>query len=173
MNGTELHAASAGAFTRMLANLSGCLDKAAAFAAEKKFDPDVLFVARLAPDMLTLTGQIHLATAFAKNAAHRLAGTTPPNFTDLEPTLTAARARVAETQGILAAVKPADLEGGGAREITVQLGPDRSMTASGADYLSGFVLPNFYFHLTTAYAILRHNGVPLGKMDFMGPPPSA
>ena len=168
MNGTELHAASVAAFARMLANLSGCLDKAAAFAAEKKFDPDVLFVARLAPDMLTLTGQIHLATAFAKNAAHRLAGTTPPNFTDLEPTLTAARARIAETQGILAAVKPADLEGGGAREITVQLGPDRSMTAPGADYLSGFVLPNFYFHLTTAYAILRHCGVEIGKNDFLG-----
>lgn len=171
MNGNDLHAASVGVFAWMLRNLAGCLDKAEAWAKERKFDPDVLFAARLAPDMLTLTGQIHLATAFAKNGACRLAQKTPPDFGDLQPTLAAARARIAETLAILDGVKPADCEGAWTRELTVRIGPDREMTMTGADYLQRFVLTNFYFHLTTAYAILRHNGVPLGKTDFLGAPP--
>lgn len=173
MNGTELHAASAGVCAWILSGMSKCLDKAEAFAAEKKFDPNVLMTARLAPDMLPLTGQIHLASAYPKNVVHRLAGTEPPDFKDLEPTFTAARARLAEVQAILAAATPEAMEGGWTRQVTVQMGPERKITLPGGDYLQRFILPNFYFHVTMVYAILRHNGVPLGKMDYMGSPPAA
>jgi hypothetical protein len=172
MKGDDLHAASVGVLGWMLGNLAACLDKAEASAKQRKFDPDVLFVARLAPDMLTLTGQIHLATAFAKNTVCRLAQKEPPNFTDLAPTLEAARARIAEARVIVDAIGPAALDGAWTRELTVQVGPERRLTMTGADYLQKFAMPNFYFHLTTAYAILRHNGVPLGKGDFLGAAPA-
>ena len=168
MNGSDMHAASVGVFSAMLGNVPGWLDKAAAHAGAGKFDMGVLFASRLAPDMFPLTTQVHFATAFAKNAATRLSGRAPPDFGELSPTLEAVRARIADTQAILTSVKPADLDGASTRELTIQTGPDQRMTLSGADYLHRFAMPQFYFHVTTAYAILRENGVPLGKRDFLG-----
>lgn len=167
MTDISMHAASAPMFTLMLNNLNAWLDKAEAHAAAKKFDIDVLLAARLAPDMLALSGQIALATAFAKNAMCRLAGETPPDFPDTDKTLAEFRARVARTLDIVNSFAPEALAGSAAREVTVRVGPDDTMTMSGADYLLKFALPNFYFHITTAYDILRQNGVDLGKRDFL------
>jgi hypothetical protein len=155
-------------FTRMLTNLQTCLDKAEAHAKEKGYDPAVLCQARLAPDMLPLTGQVHIATAFAKNAMCRLSDKTPPDFNPPEATFEAYRARIKETLAIVASVSAKDFEGAAERKIEARLGPDRTEIFTGTDYFNSMVMPNFYFHLTTAYAILRHNGVPLGKMDFLG-----
>lgn len=165
-----MHAASADVFVRMLNALSGVLDKAEAHAKAKKFDFDVLLNSRLAPDMFTLTGQIQLATAFAKNAVCRLAGQTPPDYPDTDVTLAQLRARIDRTLDIVGSIDPKALEGSDTREVTVRVGPDQTMTMSGRDYLLGFALPNFYFHVTMAYAILRHNGVELGKRDYMALP---
>lgn len=167
MTQISMHSASAPAFVRHLTALNGLLDKAEADAAARKYDVAVLLQSRLAPDMLPLIAQIHLATSFAKNAMFRLAGKTPPDFSDLEPTLAAARARIAQTLDMVQSVNAAELNGSETREITLKVG-DGTMQLSGLDYLNGFLLPNFYFHATTAYAIMRHNGVQLGKRDFMG-----
>lgn len=165
-----LHAASADVFIRMLNALSGVLDKAEAHAKAKKFDIDVLLNARLAPDMFNLTGQVQLATVFAKNAMCRLAGQEPPNYEDNEKTLDELRARIDRTLDIVASTDAAALEGAETRQVTFRVGPDQTMTVSGRDYLLHFAMPNFYFHVTMAYAILRHNGVELGKRDFMALP---
>jgi uncharacterized protein len=163
----SIYAASAPVFVNMLNALSGVLDKAEADSKARNYDVAVLLQSRLAPDMFPLTAQIHLATSFAKNAVFRLTGQSPPDFADLEPTLADARARIAKTLDLVQSMSEADFNGAAEREITIKLGPD-TVTMSGADYLNTFLLPNFYFHLTVAYAILRHNGVPLGKRDFMG-----
>ena len=170
MSSSFLHAASADVFARMLNSLSGVLDKAETHAKAKKFDVDILLNARLAPDMFSLIGQVQLATAFAKNAVCRLAGQTPPDYPDTDTTLELLRARIARTLDIVGSMDAKALEGGDTREVTVRVGPDQSMTMSGRDYLLHFALPQFYFHLTMTYAILRHNGVELGKRDFMAPP---
>ena len=163
-----LYAASAPVFVRSLTAMRGWLDKAEAHAGAKKFDTSVFCNARLAPDMLALTGQIHLTTAFAKNAACRLANTTPPDFSDLSASFDAYRARIEETVGIVKAIKESDYAGAETRELTVRTGPDTNTAMSGSTYLLYYSLPQFYFHLTTAYDILRHNGVELGKRDFLG-----
>jgi uncharacterized protein len=162
-----MYDASTPAFVRQLTALGVVLDKAEAFAKERKIDFAVLLQSRLAPDMMPLVGQIHLATSFAKNAVFRLTGQTPPDFADLEPTLEAARTRIAKTLDLVQSASEADFADSADREITLRLG-ESTMQLSGRDYLNGFLLPNFYFHVTVAYAILRHNGVPLGKRDFMG-----
>jgi hypothetical protein len=154
-------------FIRGLRNLAAFLEKGRASAEARQFDPAILAAARLAPDMHTLCRQVQIASDMVKNAAARLAGATPPSFPDSETTFEELQARIAKTIAYLETVAPAQLEGSEVRTIELKF-PGRALQFSGADYLSLFVLPNFYFHLTTAYNILRHNGVPIGKMDFMG-----
>lgn len=168
MSNLNMHALSAPIYVAMLNNLSSWLDKAEALATEKKFDIDVLLSARLAPDMIDLRGQIHIATSWAKNSQCRLAGETPPDYSDADiKTLEQLRARITRTLDIVQSFDAKALEGSDTREITVQLGPEIKLTQPGFDYLTKLALPNVWFHLTTAYAILRHNGVPLGKQDFL------
>jgi uncharacterized protein len=162
-----MYQASIPGFVRMLGNLSAILDKAAAWAEAKKIDPAVLVGARLAPDMIPLRGQIQIASDMAKGAGARLAGVEPPRYEDTEQTFEELKARLAKTIDFLNGLDAAGFEGSEDRSITIKAGP-RELTFSGRDYLFGFVMPNVYFHLTTAYAILRHNGLAIGKMDFLG-----
>ena len=165
----SMYTASVPIFNGMLTAVAGWLDKAEAHAAEKKFDIDVLLNARLAPDMFPLAGQIKLACAFAKNGACRIAGETPPDFDlDAIKTLDDLRGLIKRTQDIVNALPEAAIKAGGDRECTFRAGPDATMTLNGGDYLNKYALPQFYFHVTAAYAILRHNGVELGKKDFLG-----
>ncbi len=155
-------------FIRMLANLSGFIDKAMAHAEARKFDGKVLVEARLAPDMLPLASQVRIACDFAKGCSAHLAGIEPPKHEDNETTLAELKARVARCLDFIRSVKPEQLAGAEDRDITHVL---RTFTLNlkGLPYLTSFALPNFYFHVTTAYDILRHNGVELGKRDFVGP----
>ncbi len=147
--------------------LSGVLDKAAAFTAAKKIDPAVLLGWRLAPDMFTLGRQVQAACDQAKNGAARLAGTEAPKFEDNETSLDQFKERIAKTVAYLKTLDRKAIDGSADREITFPLGPSKGHM-QGGDYLNHFVLPNFYFHLTAAYAIVRHCGVEIGKRDFLG-----
>ncbi|WP_337182314.1 DUF1993 domain-containing protein [Shinella sp.] len=155
------------AFQRGFAVLSRLLDKAEAFAQERKIDPQVLVNARLAPDMLPLAGQVQRMSDTAKGAAARLTGTEAPSFADDETTLADLRARIEKTTAYLASVPEAAFDDAADRTVVLKT-RGGEMSSSGKEYLLTFVLPNFYFHLTTAYAILRHNGVAVGKLDFLG-----
>jgi uncharacterized protein len=148
--------------------LSAVLDKAAAFAAAKKIDPSVLLNSRLAPDMFPLTRQVQLATDLAKNGASRLAGLEPPRYEDTETTIDQLKARIAKTIAHLKTLDPKKIDAAGQRELTFPLGPVNKGQMKADDYLNHFVLPNVYFHLTAAYAVLRHCGVDIGKEDFLG-----
>ena len=148
--------------------LSAVLDKAAAFAAAKKIDPSVLLNSRLAPDMFPLARQVQIATDLAKNGASRLAGLEPPRYEDTETTIDQLKARIAKTVAHLKTVDPEKIDAAGQRELTFPLGPVNKGQMKADDYLNHFVLPNVYFHLTAAYAILRHCGVEIGKQDFLG-----
>ena len=148
--------------------LSGVLDKAAAFAAAKKIDPAVLLNSRLAPDMFALTRQVQVATDLAKNGAARLAGVEPPRYEDNETTIEQLKARLAKAVAFIKSLDPKQIDGAADRQITFPLGPNNKGEMKGDDYLNHFVLPNVYFHLTAAYAILRHCGVEIGKQDFLG-----
>jgi hypothetical protein len=147
--------------------LSGMLDKAQAYAEAKRFDPAVLLDTRLFPDMFPLRRQVQIACDQAKNGGARLAGVEPPKHEDSEKTVAELKARVAKTMAFVKTLDGAKIDGAADREITFPLGPENKGQMRGADYLNHFVLPNFYFHLTTAYAILRHCGVDLGKRDFL------
>jgi hypothetical protein len=151
-----------------LQGLSGVLDKAQAFAAAKKIDPAVLLNTRLAPDMFPLVRQVQVATDQAKNGTARLAGVEPPRYDDTETTFDQLKARVAQTIAYLKTLDTSKIDAAVDREITFPLGPTNKGHMTGADYLNHFVLPNFYFHRTAAYAILRHCGVEVGKRDFLG-----
>ena len=164
----SLSQAAVPAFEIGLNALSGVLDKAAAFAAAKKIDPAVLAQWRLAPDMFPLTRQVQIACDQAKNGSARLAGVEPPKFEDNETTIDQLKARIAKTIDFVKSVEAKALDGAVDREITFPLGPTNKGHMKGDDYLTHFVLPNFYFHLTAAYAILRHCGVEVGKRDFLG-----
>jgi len=168
----DMHSASVPIFVRMLANLVTWLDKAEAHATAKKFEPAVYMTARLAPDMLPLPTQIQIACDAAKFCIARLAGSESPAFADDEKTLADLRQRVAKTIDYLKSVPAAQIAGSDAKDISVprRAGP---ITMSGEAYLKYFALPNFFFHVTTTYALLRHNGVELGKMDFLGALPHA
>ena len=168
----SMHSASVPIFVRMLGNLSGWLDKAEAHAREKKFEPQVYLSARLAPDMLPLPTQIQIACDAAKFCIARLAGTEAPAFADDEKTLDDLRQRVKKTIDYVQSVPAAQIDGSDAREISVprRTGP---IAMTGENYLKTFALPNFFFHVTTTYALLRHNGVELGKADFLGGLPHA
>ena len=163
----SIHAMSAPLFLRMLQNMNTWLDKAEAHATAKKFDVNNLLQARLAPDMIDLAGQYRIATAWAKNGACRLANQTPPDFPDTDKTLAELRARNLRTSDILSSLNPKDFAGSDERMLTVPLGPEIKLNVSGTEYLFNLTFTNFYFHVTTAYAILRHNGVELGKGDFL------
>jgi len=165
----SMYRASAPIFLQMLPALSACLDKAAAYAAAKKVDPSVLLQSRLYPDMFPLTRQVQIASDFAKGAVARLAGVDPPKYDDTETTIDQLKARIAKTIDFVKEFKPSQIDGSEERDITIALG-NQTRTFKGENYLVGFVLPNFFFHLSTAYAILRHNGVDLGKGDYMRPP---
>ncbi len=154
---------------RMLDNLSAILDKAAAHAEARKIDPEVLLGMRLSPDMWPLLRQVRAASDFAKATASRLAGREPPKWEDGEKSFADLKARLARCRELLSEASQADYDGAEQREVTFQA-DGSSMTMKGADYLSNFALPNFYFHATAAYAILRHAGVDLGKTDFIGRP---
>ncbi|HYY84875.1 MAG TPA: DUF1993 domain-containing protein [Beijerinckiaceae bacterium] len=148
--------------------LSGVLDKAASFAAAKKVEESVLVGWRLAPDMLALARQVQIASDMAKNGAARLGGVEPPRFEDTETTIQQLKERIEKTLAFVKTVDTTAIDASADREITFPLGPTNKGQMRGVDYLNHFVLPNFYFHLTAAYAILRHCGVELGKRDFLG-----
>jgi uncharacterized protein len=148
--------------------LSAVLDKAEAFAAAKKIDPSVLVSWRLAPDMFALARQVQIAADQAKNGSSRLAGIEPPRYEDNETTIEQLKARLQKTVTFLKTIDPKQIDASADREITFPLGPTKKGRMKGDDYLNHFVLPNFYFHLTVAYAILRQCGVDIGKVDFLG-----
>ncbi len=162
----SMHAMSAEVFSNALGNLSAILEKAAANAAQRKFDANVLLAARLAPDMLPLTRQVQIAADIAKNSVARLAGQEPPRFEDTETTIEQLRGRLARTMDFLNSVPASALEGSETREIKLPAG-ERTLQFNGLDLLRRWAIPNVFFHVTTAYAILRHNGVDLGKRDFL------
>ena len=161
-----MHAISAAVFVRLLNNLSAMLTKAEQQAKVKGYDPSVLLNARLAPDMFALTRQVQIATDHAKGAVARLAGHQPEAIEDTETTFAELQARIKKVIGIVEGYKPEQLDGSETREITIKI-PNMELKFSGLDYVNQWAMPNFYFHLTTAYAILRHNGVELGKKDFL------
>ncbi len=148
--------------------LLGLLDKAEAYAQAKKIDPAVLLNARLYPDMFAFTRQVQIVTDQAKGGGARLAGMDPPKFEDNETTIAELKARVAKTLAFVKTLDAKAIDGAGDRDVVFPMGPTNKGNMKGADYLNHFVLPNFYFHLTTAYDILRHNGVELGKRDYLG-----
>ena len=148
--------------------LSAVLDKAAAHAAAKKVDPSVLLGWRLAPDMFALARQVQAACDQAKNGSARLAGVEPPKFEDYETTLDQLKERIAKTVAFVKGLDAKAIDASVEREITFPLGGQNKGQMKGAAYLDHFVLPNFYFHLTAAYAVVRHFGVDVGKRDFLG-----
>ncbi len=163
----SMHALSVEVFSNSLSNLSGILDKAANNAAQRKIDPAVLLAARLAPDMLPLTRQVQIACDLAKNSVARLAAHEPPRFEDTETSIAELRARIARTLDYLRSVPASALEGSETRDIKVPAG-ERTLDFKGLEFLQRWAIPNVFFHVTTAYDILRHNGVDLGKRDFIG-----
>jgi uncharacterized protein len=164
----SMYSASVPVFQRMLGNLSHFLDKAQAYAESKKFDTAVLVNSRLAPDMLNFATQIRIACDASKLAISRIAGIEAPKFEDKETTFDELKARIQKTLDYLATVKPEQLNGTEAKDITFPVGREgQTRTLSGEDYLKHWATPNMYFHVTTAYALLRHNGVDLGKTDFL------
>lgn len=163
----SMHSASVPVFTRMLGHLAAWLDKAEAHAQAKKFDTSVYLAARLAPDMLPFTKQIQIACDAAKFGVARLAGVEAPKFEDNEASFADLRERIRKTVAFVESVPASAIDGAEDRDITVPR-RDGNIVLKGEFYLKHYVQPNFYFHVTTAYALLRHNGVELGKGDFLG-----
>ncbi len=157
---------------QMLGGLSGVLGKAAADATERKIDPSVLLQSRLYPDMFPLVRQVQIATDGAKAGGARLAGVDTPSYPDTETSFDEVEARIARTVAFLEGLDREAINAASDRTIAFSVGK-RSMSMTGADYVTGWMLPNFFFHVTTAYAILRHNGVTVGKRDFLGAVPTA
>jgi uncharacterized protein len=162
----SMYALSAELFANALGNLSWILEKSANNAAQRKIDPNVLLAARLAPDMLPLTRQVQVASDIAKNSVARLAGQEPPRFEDNEASFEQLRTRIARTIDFLKGVPSSALEGAEMRDIKLPAG-ERTLEFKGLDFLERWAIPNVFFHVTTAYNILRHNGVDLGKRDFI------
>jgi hypothetical protein len=162
----SLYHATIPVFRQMLGALSAIMDKAAAHAEARKIDPSVFTSGRLSPDMLPFTRQIFIATDFAKGASARLCGVEVPKYEDTETTFAELKARIQKTLDFLATLKPTQFDGAETRDVTITLrGGETSF--KGRAYLFHFALPNFYFHATTAYDILRHMGVEIGKPDFI------
>jgi hypothetical protein len=163
----SLYDVSIPVLVRGLTNLSILIDKAAAHAEAKKFEPAVLAQARLYPDMFPLARQVQITCDTAKGAAGRLAGIDIPKHEDTETTLAELKQRIAKTVDFIQSVKPGQLEGAESRSIEIKT-PNRTLSFTGLSYLNNFVLPNFYFHESISYAILRHNGIEVGKGDYLG-----
>jgi len=164
----SLYAASVPVFRQLLGSLAAVLEKAEAHAQERRIEPDALLQARLYPDMFPLARQIQVATDFAKGASARLAGVEPPRYEDGERSFAELQQRISKTLGFIDSLEEADVEAGATRAITHGSGERARHFDDGAHYLTHFALPQFFFHVTTSYAILRHNGVPIGKKDFIG-----
>lgn len=164
----SFHDAAVPAYLQILNSLTGILAKAEAHCAAKKIQPEVMLGARLYPDMLPLTRQIQLTCDFATKGCARLTHSEVPSISDTEKSFDELKARLARTIDYVKSFKPAQFDGADARDVTFPAGPDKSMTMKGQQFLSHFSLPNFYFHAATAHDILRHNGVEIGKRDFLG-----
>lgn len=164
----SLHDVAAPLFQAQLSALSKVLDKGAAFAEARKFDSAVLVNARLAPDMFPLSRQVQIATDIARGGIARLAGLEPPKEEDNEATIHDLKARIQRTVDYIATVSPAAFDGAESRNVTIKMGGN-DVSMPGLKYLTWFVIPNVGFHCATAYDILRHNGVEVGKRDFLGP----
>ena len=163
-----MYQATVPVFIKMLGNLKAILEKAAAHAAAKKIDESVFVNARLSPDMLPLSAQVQIATDFARGTSARLAGVELPVVEDKEKTLAELIARVDAAIAYVRTFSAAKIDGSETREVTRKI-RGNEMKFTGLNYLLNFALPNFYFHVTATYAILRHNGLEIGKMDFLGP----
>ena len=163
----SMYQASAPRFARMLRNLSAILDKAQAHVEARKLDAAALTGYRLFPDMFPMTRQVQIACDQAKGCVARLAGVDIPKHEDTEQTFAELKARIAKTLDFVESLKPAQIDGSEAKEIVLKL-RTQELRFKGVDYLFNHAYPNFYFHVTTAYSILRHNGVELGKKDFVG-----
>lgn len=164
----SMHAASVPVFQQMLGSLSANLAKAEVHATERKIDPLALLQARLFPDMLPLIRQVDIACDFAKGVCARLAGVEVPVYEDCTPDFASAQAKIAQLLTFIGGLTPAQIDGSETRPITIQPGTPRERVFAGQAYLLSYGLPQFFFHITTAYALLRHNGVALGKKDYMG-----
>jgi hypothetical protein len=162
-----MYRASVPAFLKMLNSLSAILDKAEAYAVERKIEPEVLLNWRLAPDMFPFTRQIQIAADFAKGTTARLAGAEVPKYADDETSFAQLKARIAKTVKFVEGFAPKDIDGSEGRDIALTVG-GQEMHFKGEPYLVHFALPNFYFHAATAYAILRRCGIEIGKRDFIG-----
>jgi uncharacterized protein len=165
----SMYEASVPSLIRSLNNLASILAKGAAHAETKKIDQTVLLNSRLSPDMLPLSKQVQIASDIARRGVARLAGLDAPKIEDNEITFAELIARLQQVATYLAEFTPAQIDGTEARSITLPVGKE-TMTFEGMPYLLYFILPNVYFHVTTAYAILRHNGVEIGKKDYLGQP---
>jgi hypothetical protein len=168
----SMYHASVPVFKQMLGSLSAILEKAEAHAAAKKIEPSVLLQSRLYPDMFPLLRQVMVATDFTKGACARLANVEIPKFEDTETSFAELQARLAKTVAFIESLKPAQFDGSDERDVTFSV-RSGSRTLKGQTYLLNYALPQFFFHATTAYAILRHNGLELGKLDYMGKVPDA
>jgi hypothetical protein len=162
-----MHAMTIAVIQKMLINLVRMLEKGEAYAATKDFDPTILLNMRLAPDMYSLTEQVQTATHFAKTLPSRLTGREPPPWEDGEKTFAELKERIRRAQEFVDQFKPKDIDGSETRAITANIG-DHKMDFTGQSYALNFAMPNFYFHVTASYTILRHAGVSLGKADFIG-----
>jgi hypothetical protein len=156
------------AFLQILGSLSGILTKAEAHCKAKNINPDVILASRLYPDMLPFSKQIQLMSDFAAKGCARLAHVDVPSTPDTEKTFEELRARLAKTIDYLKTFKPTQFEGADSKDVTFPAGPDKTMTLKGQAFVSNVAFPNFYFHAATAHGILRHNGVEIGKRDFLG-----
>jgi uncharacterized protein len=167
----SMHNASVGVYTQLLRNLVTMLDKAEAWVTEKKIDPSAILQSRLAPDMFHFTRQVQIATDMAKGTAGRLAGQEPPRYEDNETSFAELKARVSKTIAYLESLPAASFEGSEDRAIQLKLGPPGAQKVFdfvGLNYLQGFGTPNVYFHYSMVYALLRHNGLDIGKRDYVG-----
>ncbi|MDC8015382.1 DUF1993 domain-containing protein [Tahibacter soli] len=164
----SLYTASVPVFDQMLGSLGDLLGKSQAHAAEKKIEPAALLQARLFPDMFALTRQVQIACDFARGVSARLAGVDVPKTEDKETSFEELQALIAQTRAFIGSLAPAQFEGGEAREIVTRPGTPKEKRFTGSAYLLTYGLPQFFFHVTTAYALLRHNGVEIGKKDYMG-----
>ena len=167
MSTISMYRASVPVFTRVLKNLDAILDKAVVYAAEKKIDPAVLLNSRLAPNMFALTRQVQIVTDQIKGCVSRLAGVEIPRYEDTETTFEQLKARLNKTLDYISTFKPEQIDGTEDKEITLTLGGN-TRQFKGIDYLLNAATMHIYFHYTTAYAILRHNGLEIGKGDFLG-----
>ena len=167
----SMYAASVTVFNHILNNLEVLLDKGAAFADERKIDHNALLLSRLSPDMFTLTRQVQIATDIAKGTCARLAGVEIPKFEDTEASFADLKARCAKLRDFMATLTPAQFEGAETRQVSFKVGPPNNQTTmefNGSDYIQVWGVPNVYFHFSMVYALLRHNGVPVGKRDYLG-----